>query len=135
MDFLMITISNLIWILYCITEGVREGFYKYYQLLSRRNIDIELNNIFNLQRFLVLLTTGGIMFFSIGIYSIPFLLGQLFMFRYFFRKSYDKTVERLKLVDFINSTSKLPEIMDNKKNELVLLGITIQVFIYIFFLI
>jgi hypothetical protein len=135
MDFLMITLANLIWILYSMSEGVREGFYNYYQLLSRRKNNTSLRRVFTLQRSLVLLTTAGIMFLSIGSYFIPLAIGQLFMFRYFFRKSYDKTIEHLKIKDFKNSFSKLPEIMDNKKNELVMFGVSLQVFIYIFFIV
>ena len=135
MDFLMITLANLIWILYSMSEGVREGFYNYYQLLSRRKNNVELKKVFTLQRFLVLLTTGGIMFLTIGAYFIPLLIGQLFMFRYFFRKSYDKTIDHLKVKELKSDLSKLPEIMDNKKNELVMFGVTLQVFIYIFFIV
>jgi hypothetical protein len=134
MDFLMITLANLVWILYSMSEGIREAFYNYYQLLSRKKNENDISNIFDIQRLLVLLTTSGIMYFSIGIYFIPFLFGQLFMFRYFFKKSYDKTVDHLRIKEFKNK-SVLPEIMDKKKNELVMFGVTLQVFIYIFFII
>jgi len=140
MDFLIITMANLIWILYSMSEGIREGFFNYFKLLSKRKYkseEIEINKLFNIQRFLVLLTTGGIMYWTIGLYFIPFMVCQLLMFRFFFRRTYDKTINHLKLKEILvkNEDENLPKIMDKNKNDLVLFGISAQIFIYLFFII
>ena len=132
MDFLIITMANLIWLAYSLSEGVRVAFYNYYKVLSRRSNNIEIKKIYKIQRVLVALTTSGIMFWTIGLYFIPFMIGQLLMFRFFYRKSYDRTINYLKIND---NKVKEEKKIDTKKEELVLFGVTLQVLIYIFFII
>jgi hypothetical protein len=59
------------------------------------------------------------------------------MFRFFFRRTYDKTINHLKLKEILvkNEDENLPKIMDKNKNDLVLFGISAQIFIYLFFII
>ena len=131
MDFLIITLANLIWLTYTLSEGIRSAFCKYNQLLNRDKVNININKVYKIQRLLVVLTTGGIMFWSIGLYFIPFMIGQILMFRFFYRKSYDRTINYLKINDIkIKEKKKI----DSKKEELVLFGITLQVLLYIFFI-
>lgn len=132
MSFLVITLANLIWILYSMLEGVRDASFIYYKDKNKTRFEIDINYC-NLQRLLVLLTTGGIMFWTIGFYFIPFMLAQLFMFKYFYKKTYDKSIDHLQLKKSIKQ-EEFKKIIDTKKEELILFGISIQAFFYLFFI-
>jgi hypothetical protein len=132
MDFLIITLANLIWIIYSMSEGIREGFFNYFQFLSRKR-ESGINKIFNLQRFLVLLTTGGIMFWHIGLYFIPLMICQLFMFKFFYNKTYNITIKHLKVKEVLNKDRK-KRMINVEHDNLVLFGVTLQIFIYIFYI-
>lgn len=128
MDFLIITIVNLLWLAYTLSEGVRVAFFNYCEVLSRRKSNVNVNKIYTTQRLLVSITTSGIMFWVIGFYFIPFIIGQILMFGFFYKKSYDRTINYLKIRDEKKEEKKL----DLKKEEFVLLGVALQVFIYLF---
>jgi len=135
MDFIAITITNLIWILYSMSEGLREGFFEHFKGKSKRNCEFNTKRIFNIQRFLVLLATGGLLTYTIGWLSIPFIIAQFFMFRYFHRIIFDQTIKKLDNKNSIIDThEELPilEIMDKEKTPMILFGISLQIFIYMF---
>ena len=94
MDFIAITIANLIWILYSMSEGLREGFFEHFKGKSKRNCEFNTSRIFTIQRFLVLLATGGLLTYTIGWVSIPFIIAQVFMFRYFHKIIFDQTIKK-----------------------------------------
>lgn len=131
MDFIVITVSNLIWMLYCLTEGVREGFFNYYKNTYRCNVSYNFKKMFTIQRLLVLIATGGIMLYTIGLIAIPFIIGQLLMFHFLHKLSYNCTVNKIEKL-------KSEEFSENKKvdnvKSLILLGVTLQIFIYLFFM-
>lgn len=133
MDFIAITIANAIWILYSMSEGLREGFFEHFKGKSKRNCDFNTKRIFNIQRFLVLLATGGLLTYTIGWVSIPFIIAQLFMFRYFHKIIFDQTIKKLDNKIIIeHEESPILEVMSKEKTPLVLLGISLQIFIYMF---
>jgi hypothetical protein len=133
MEFIAITLANLIWIMYSLTEGIREGFFVHYKNKSRRESRFTANKIFNLQRLLVLLATGSILCYITGYYGILFMIGQLFMFRYFHKIAYDKTTKKIdhKILDE-EDKSIILDLSTKVKAPLLFFGVTIQIFIYIF---
>jgi hypothetical protein len=131
MDFVVITVSNLIWMFYCITEGVREGFFNHYRNTYRNKLSYNFKKMFFIQRLLVLLSTGGIMLHTIGLIAIPFILGQLLMFHFLHKLSYGCTVKKIEN----NQTNKIKEnTLQKMKDSMIILGITLQIFIYLFFM-
>ena len=118
------------------SEGMREGFFEHFKNMNKRNCEFKTSRIFTTQRFLVLLATGGLLTYTLGWISIPFIIGQLFMFRYFHKLIFKQTISKLenkRLCDIKESdTPVILETLDKEKTPMVLLGITIQVFIYIF---
>lgn len=135
MDFLVITVSNLIWMFYCLTEGVREGFFNHYKNAYRRNEHYDFKKVFFIQRLLVLLATGGIMMYTIGLIALPIVIGQAFMFHWLHKISYNCVSKRLDYIQETNSETKsILESTKKIKSPLILLGITIQIFVYLFFM-
>ena len=134
MDFIAITIANLIWILYSMSEGLREGFFEHFKNKSKRNCVFNTKRIFNIQRFLVLLATGGLLTYTIGWVSIPFIIAQIFMFRYFHKIIFDQTINKLESKVLEETHEEIPtlEFLTKEKTPMVLLGISLQVFIYMF---
>jgi hypothetical protein len=133
MNFMIITVSNLIWIAYSLTEGVREGFSNHYRNTYRSQIRYNFKRMVFMQRLLVLFATGGVMFHTIGLISIPFILGQILMFSFLHKLSYNCTVskiEKMKIEEKVDTTT--PEI--KVKEPMIMLGITLQIFIYLFFM-
>lgn len=133
MNFMIITVSNLIWIAYCLTEGVREGFSNHYRNTYRSQIRYNFKRMVFMQRLLVLFATGGVMFHTIGLISIPFILGQILMFSFLHKLSYNCTVskiEKMKIEEKVDTLA--PEI--KVKEPMIMLGITLQIFIYLFFM-
>ena len=133
MDFVVITVSNLIWMFYCLTEGVREGFFNHYRNTYRNKLGYNFKKMFLIQRLLVLFATGGIMLHTIGLIAIPFIIGQIFMFHFLHKLSYSCTVNK------IEKTKSEQEIQIKEKNTdirepMIILGITLQIFIYLFFM-
>jgi len=83
----------------------------------------------------VLLATGGLLTYTIGWVSIPFIIAQVFMFRYFHKIIFDQTIKKLSNKNSIVETHEdLPilEVMDKKKTPMILFGISLQIFIYMF---
>lgn len=134
MDFLAITIANAIWILYSMSEGLREGFFEYFKNKSKRECAFNTKRIFNIQRGLVLLATGGVLAYTLGWISIPFIIAQFFMFRYFHKIIFDQTIKKLDIKNSIieQKENLVLETMDKEKSPMVLFGIGIQIFIYLF---
>lgn len=126
MIFLAITLANIIWILYSMTEGMQEAFFNYYRNKSRRAPRFNPRYICNLQRLLVLLSTGLILVYITGYYGILLMLAQVLMFKYFHKLSYN--VVTRKLVEEPKIIVEEPI----KVKEPLLIGVTIQLFIYLF---
>lgn len=132
MYFLVITIANIIWILYSMSEGMRESFFDYYQRFNKRKCRFHIKRIFFIQRIIVLLLITSFLFFTIGLPSILISLGQSLMFTYFYKISYDICVKKLK-TEVIEKAET--NIMSVKNKKLLLFtGLIIQIFIYIFLL-
>ena len=88
MVLITLLITNLIWIAYSLTEGVREGFYWHYENNSKRVCNFNINPIFNLQRSLVLLITGGFLAHTLGLFSLLSLIGMILIFPFFHNGTY-----------------------------------------------
>jgi hypothetical protein len=133
MEFLTITIVNIIWILYSMSEGIRESFFDYYQGFNKRKCSFNIKRMFLTQRVLFLTLSTIIMSYTLGLLSIPIAIGQICMFKYFHKISYDLSSKKLNSeisegAEELNILKK----MNKHKNSLLLFGISLQIFIYIF---
>lgn len=132
MIFWSITISNLIWILYSVTEGVRESFFTHYKNQSKRCDEYKFSAIFYLQRFLVLLTTSLILIHALGLWSIPFIIGQILMFHFFHKISFSQICKKIGNEE--KSEQNKASILEKLNKSFVFIGIALQIFVYIFLL-
>jgi hypothetical protein len=133
MEFLVITVVNIIWILYSLSEGIRESFSNYYQSFNKRKCSFNIKRMFLTQRILFLTLSTIVMSYTLGLLSIPISLAQICMFKYFHKISYDLSSKKLnseineEVEEFI-----ILKKMNRHKNFLLFFGISLQIFIYIF---
>ena len=133
MEFLVITIINIIWILYSMSEGVREAFFDYHQGLNKRKCTFNIKRMFLIQRVLFLTLSTIVMSYTLGLLSIPIALGQICMFKYFHKISYDLSANKLNSEnDENNDELNIFKIMNKHRNPLLFFGVLIQIFIYFF---
>lgn len=133
---------NLIWVGYSLTEGIREGFYWHYENISKKVCDFDVNPVFNLQRALVLLISGGFMVQILGWYSLLSLLSMVLMFSFFHNGTYYYTRNKLSgkiyekgWKDESRTFPPFTPLMTYNKRTLAMgIGILAQVFIYLFLL-
>jgi hypothetical protein len=139
----MITLilANIIWMMYSMLEGLREGFYWHFKSTSKRDCKFEIHPIFALQRGLVLLIIGGLLYYTIGIYSLTSIIDMALIFSFFHNGTYyytrnklDNNLYQLKWKDqSTTSTAKLTKIMTYRNRTIfMVLGVLLEVFIYIF---
>lgn len=131
MDFIAITVANLIWIIYSLTEGVKDGLFSHYKNTSRRKCELDSKTLFTLQRGLVLLSTGGLLVWTLGWISIPFIIGQFFMYKYFHKISYEITIKKVESKQEEKEIT-ITNIEKVREKSPVFMGIMIQIFSYIF---
>lgn len=140
MILLLLILTNLIWVGYSLTEGIREGFYWNYENKSKKVCDFNVNPVFNLQRLLVTLVTGGFLVHILGHYSLLCLLSMVIMFPFFHNGTYYYT--RNKLDDrfypkrwsdeSVTIPPYAPLMSYKKRTVLMCVGILFQVFTYVF---
>jgi len=132
MDFLVITVTNIIWILYSMSEGIRESFFDYYQRFNKRICNFDVKRIFFIQRITVLILITIISFYKLGFISLLISLTHICMFKYFHKILYDISSKKLNGdIDNSKEHSFFKKMNVNKKS-LLLIGILIQIFIYFF---
>jgi hypothetical protein len=142
MVLITLIIMNLIWVGYSLTEGIREGFYWHYENISKKVCDFDINPVFNLQRALVLLISGGFMVQILGWYSLLSLLSMILMFSFFHNGTYYYTRNKLSgkiyekgWKDESRTFPPFTPLMTYNKRTLAMgIGILAQVFIYLFLL-
>jgi hypothetical protein len=142
MVLITLIIMNLIWVGYSLTEGIREGFYWHYENISKKVCDFDINPVFNLQRALVLLISGGFMVQILGWYSLLSLLSMILMFSFFHNGTYYYTRNKLSGKIYEKSWKDesrtfppfTPLMTYNKRTLAMGIGILAQVFIYLFLL-
>jgi hypothetical protein len=142
MVLITLIIMNLIWVGYSLTEGIREGFYWHYENISKKVCDFDVNPVFNLQRALVLLISGGFMVQILGWYSLLSLLSMVLMFSFFHNGTYYYTRNKLSgkiyekgWKDESRTFPPFTPLMTYNKRTLAMgIGILAQVFIYLFLL-
>lgn len=138
---IMLTIANLIWILYSVFEGVREGFYWKYKSTNNKESQFEVYPIFSMQRSLVLLLIGVLLFPSIGWFSVISVLSMLLMFSFFHNGTYYKTKNKLDnglyelgWMDHSPTTkTKITKLMTYRNRTiLMIIGVLLEVFMCLF---
>lgn len=75
----MLLITFFMWIIYCIIEGFREGYYWHYKNRGDDNNQYDIHKIFSVQRGLVLNTMGLLAF--VTLYKITGLLVIMSLFK------------------------------------------------------
>ncbi len=135
--------ANLVWIIYSLTEGMREGFYWHYENSSKRVCDFNLNPVFHLQRSIVLMVISGFLVHITGYYSLFSTVCMIMMFSFFHNGTYYYTREKLSegcyQKGWKDESKTLPPhltfLMSYKKRTTAfILGVVLQIFLYIFLL-
>ena len=139
---LTLIIMNVLWIGYSLSEGIREGFYWHYENKSKKVCDFNVNPIFNLQRVIVLILSGGFLLHTLSHYSILNILCMILMFPFFHNGTYyytrnklDSSVYKKRWIDESITFPPLSPLMGYKKRTFLMsIGILAQIFIYLFLL-
>lgn len=141
MVILSIIAINLIWLVYSMSEGIREGYFDHIEDLRRRKCQTDINGLFKFQRIIVLLSLGGVSFWIFGLIpSIFITIGLFLMFSFLHNGVYNCTrckldnTENYKLGFKDGETKRLFSTFRNYKQRylLLLIGLSIQAFLYIF---
>jgi hypothetical protein len=127
--FCTITLANIIWILYALLDGVRDSFFSHYKNLCKKNNKYKFSSISTLQKLLVLSTTSFILWQSLSWWSIPFIIGQILMFDFFYKISASQTCKK---IGYSEIETSLFEKFKLFGNTYAIIGIVIQIFVYIF---
>ena len=92
---MIVLITNILWILYSMLEGFREGFYWYFKGISKSKNDFEIHPVFASQRGIILILIGVMLSFTIGWFSILNTVGMALVFSFFHNGSYYVTRNRI----------------------------------------
>ena len=136
-------LTNLIWILYSLLEGVREGFYWHYENMSKKECDFNINPVFNIQRTMVIIMMAGVLVHITGWFSLLSILCMILMFSFFHNGVYYYT--RNKLSDgryqkgWRDESKTFPIYFTlllkyNRRMSAFIFGLVAQIFVYIFLL-
>lgn len=82
-ELVKIILTNILWISYSVFEGMRECAFKVHKEISKKDINLNIERIFIAERTIIYVFIGLFLFYSIGLKSIPFILGQLLLFKFF----------------------------------------------------
>ena len=131
---------NLIWVLYSLTEGVREGYFAHFENLRRRKCSHDINKLFKMQRLIVLISLAAITLWIFDITSMLFVASGLFlMFSFLHNGSYHCTrnkldTENYKLGFKDGETLRLFSTFRTWRERTIffLIGVALQTFLYIF---
>ena len=143
MIIITLLLANLIWIAYSMIDGFREGFYWHYRNNSRRTCEFEINRIFSLQRSLVILLISGFLVHILGWFSLISTISMIMLFSYFHNGTYyltrNKLDDKMYPMRWKDESRTLPVFYSglmkyNKRTVLMILGLVIQIFVYIFLL-
>jgi hypothetical protein len=115
------------------TEGIREGFFDYYQGLYKRKCTFTIKKIFTVQRIAFLFLLTAISFYFIQELSILIAVGQIFMFRYFHKLLYEIVSKKLNTeIEEDKEESKVLRILNKYKKCLFFIGMSLQIIMYIY---
>lgn len=123
MDILVISIINVLWVFYSISEGMRSAAYKANKEISKWDIGFDYEKMFNIQRSILLSIITTITLYIIGYEGLLFIIGHILIFKYLSKISYNKTYNNLKNIE---SESKNKD----KKKTMIALGVSIQIITY-----
>ena len=136
-------LTNLIWILYSLLEGVREGFYWHYENMSKKECDFNINPVFNIQRTMVIIMMAGVLVHITGWFSLLSILCMILMFSFFHNGVYYYTRNKLSDVRYQkgwrDESKTFPSYFTlllkyNRRMSAFIFGLVAQIFVYIFLL-
>jgi hypothetical protein len=91
-EILSLISINLVWLIYSLTEGIREGHFKHFENLKRRRCDTNIDKLFKLQRLIVLGLLSMVTYYLMGLNALFFVAaGLFFTFSYLHNGSYHCT--------------------------------------------
>lgn len=128
LSFIVLLLCNLVWVCYSLTEGIRSGLFDHLRDSWRNKIDFNFSKMLWFQRLLVLISISLVMFWHVGAVALFFVLGQVLMFPFLHRLSH-KCIE-CRLQESPLDLGKKG--MEEKGGGWAAVGVTLQVFIYIF---
>ena len=143
MTLITLLITNLIWIFYSLTEGVREGFYWNYENKSKRVCEFDINKVYTLQRSFVLTLVGGFLVHALGWFSLISLACMVVMFSFFHNGTYYYTRNKLQpglySKGWSDESRTFPPFWTglckyNTRTIAMIVGLAVQVFVYLFLL-
>jgi hypothetical protein len=131
---------NLIWVVYSLTEGVREGHFGHFENLRRRKCSTDINKLFKIQRFIVLISLSLISLWLFNLTSMFFVMTGLFlMFSYLHNGGYHCTRNKLdsenyKLGFNDGDTLGFFSTFRSYRERIIFFmsGVALQLFLYIF---
>jgi hypothetical protein len=95
MSYILIILSNLIWALYALSEGLKDGTYEFYRDHSKVIANFNYKKMSFIQRLLVLSATSSLLAIGLGWLSIFFILCQIVLFKYFYFISYECSLRKV----------------------------------------
>lgn len=140
-NMMIVLFINIVWILYSMIEGLREGFYWHFKSHSKKNCDFEIHPIFSLQRAAVLSLIGILLYSFIGWQSIISVISMMLIFSFFHNGVYYYTRNKLDETLYpkgwsdqsITSTAKMTNIMTYRNRTIfMIIGVLAQVFMLLF---
>lgn len=143
MTLLTLLIVNIIWIVYAMSDGFIEGFYFHFKNNSRRTCEFEINQMFSLQRILVLVLISGLLVHVLGLHSLTVVISLMLTFSFFHNGTYyltrNKLDDRMYPLKWKDESRTFPVFYSGlttykRRAFCMVLGIITQVFIYIFLL-
>lgn len=139
-EILSLIAINLIWNIYSLTEGIREGHFKHFENLKRRKCETNINNLFKLQRFIVISLLSASAYYIFNSFDVILItIGLFFNFSFFHNGSYHCTrrsldSENYKLGFMDGETLNMYSTLRNWRERVLffIIGSSIQTFLYIF---
>jgi len=93
---MFLILANIVWILYALIEGFREGYYWFFKSTSKRADEFEIHPIFAAQRGIVLLLICSVLLFLVSpINACLNLLSNALIFSFFHNGIYYITRNKL----------------------------------------
>lgn len=137
----LLLIVNIIWIFYSMLEGLREGFFWFFRVFSRKRCDFEIHPIFMIQRGIVISIISAFLFNYFGIQSLLYMLSFMLVFSFFHNGAYYLTRHKLDNASYLlgwkdqstTSTAKLTKIMTYRNRTILMaIGYILQVIAYLY---
>lgn len=134
---MILILANIVWIIYALIEGFREGFYWHFKSTSKQVYEFEIHPIFAAQRGIVLLLILGCLLFMVSPANAYLnLLSNALIFSFFHNGTYYLTRNKLDpkvyptgwMSQSTTSTAKLTKVFTYRNRTIcAIVGIVITI--------